>query len=84
APCRRRSKPRSNLLQPSGFLKSTGTGSGGRSDGEFYVFQEDVPFGSPSGASDVVTGNPSNGWTVWKNKDGKTLDDLKRPKVPAS
>jgi len=28
---RRRCKPRSNLLQPSGFLKSTGTGSGGRS-----------------------------------------------------
>lgn len=31
APSRRRCKPRSNLLQPSGFLKSTGTGSGGRS-----------------------------------------------------
>lgn len=53
-------------------------------DGDFYVFQEDVAFSSPSGASDVVTGSPSNGWTVWRNKDGKTLDDLKRPKVPAS
>lgn len=49
-------------------------------EGEFYVFQEDVAFGSPSGASDVVTGTSSNGWIVWKTSGGKTLDELKRPK----
>jgi hypothetical protein len=43
-----------------------------------YVFQEDVLFKSPSGASDVVTGTSSNGWTVWKSKAGQTLHDLKR------
>lgn len=53
-------------------------------EGEHYVFQEDIPFGSPSGASDVVTGTSSNGWIVWKTKDGKTLDELKRPKASAA
>lgn len=53
-------------------------------EGEHYVFQEDIPFGSPSGASDVVTGTSSNGWIVWKTKDGKTLDELKRAKATAT
>ncbi len=46
--------------------------------GEFYVFQRDVLFKTPSGASDVVTGTSTNGWTLWKSKSGKTLDELKR------
>lgn len=47
-------------------------------DGSHYVFQRDVLFKSPSGASDTVTGASTNGWAMWKNKDGKTLDELKR------
>lgn len=47
-------------------------------DGIHFVFQRDVLFKSPSGASDTVTGASTNGWTVWKTKDGKTLDELKR------
>ncbi|MCA3012927.1 MAG: GIY-YIG nuclease family protein [Myxococcaceae bacterium] len=43
-----------------------------------YVFQRDVLFGSPSGASDMVAGSATNGWVVWKSKDGRTLDELKR------
>lgn len=42
------------------------------------VFQRDVLFKTPSGASDMVTGASTNGWTLWKTKDGKTLDELKR------
>lgn len=41
-------------------------------------FQEDFIFKSPSGASANVLARSSNGWTDWKNKDGKTLDELKR------
>lgn len=48
----------------------------------FYVFQRDVLFKSPSGASDAITGASTNGWQLWKTKEGKTLDELKRQ--PAS
>ncbi len=42
------------------------------------VFQEDYIFNSPSAAGVTVKGRATNGWTSWKNKDGKTLDELKR------
>lgn len=47
-------------------------------EGNFYVFQRDVLFKSPSGASDAIAGASTNGWTLWKTKAGKTLDELKR------
>lgn len=53
-------------------------------DGKSYVFQEDVLFRSPSGASDVVVGASSNGWMLWKAKYGKTLDELKRQPLKSS
>ena len=53
-------------------------------DGKSYVFQEDVLFRSPSGASDVVVGASSNGWMLWKAKNGKTLDELKRQPLKSS
>lgn len=43
-----------------------------------FVFQQDVLFKSPSGASDLVMGLSTNGWIQWKTKDGKTLDEIKR------
>lgn len=49
-------------------------------DGSSYVFQKDVLFGSPSGASTVVLARSSNGWTDWHDATGKTLDELKRQK----
>lgn len=49
-----------------------------------YLFQRDVLFRSPSGASDVVLGRSSNGWLEWKDPTGKTLDELKRQKAVAS
>ncbi|MBK8319301.1 MAG: GIY-YIG nuclease family protein [Betaproteobacteria bacterium] len=44
----------------------------------WLMFKEDVLFSSPSGASAVVLGAPSNGWTDWKSADGKTLNEIKR------
>jgi hypothetical protein len=41
-------------------------------------FLEDYIFNSPSTAGGVVLGRATNGWTAWKNKEGKTLDELKR------
>jgi hypothetical protein len=49
-----------------------------KDEGGFYVFQRDVLFKTPSGASDVVTGTSTNGWILWETKSGKTLDELKR------
>lgn len=45
---------------------------------ENYEFIQDYVFNSPSTAGGVILGRSTNGWTKWKNKDGKTLDELKR------
>ena len=47
-------------------------------DGNVYVFTEDYIFSSPSTAGGVISGRPTNGWTSWKNANGKTLDEIKR------
>jgi len=41
-------------------------------------FMEDYIFNSPSTAGGVVLGRSTNGWKAWKNKQGVTLDELKR------
>lgn len=46
--------------------------------GNKLIFNEDYVFNSPSTAGGVVLGRSTNGWTQWKNKEGKTLSDLKR------
>ncbi|MCF8274937.1 MAG: GIY-YIG nuclease family protein [Flavobacteriaceae bacterium] len=43
-----------------------------------YVFQQDYIFNSPSAAAATVLARSANGWTSWKDKNGKTLDELKR------
>jgi len=43
-----------------------------------YVFTKDHIFTSPSAAGDTVAGRSTNGWTVWGNKNKKTLDEVKR------
>ena len=45
---------------------------------EIYEFAQDYVFNSPSTAGGVLLGRSTNGWTKWKNKEGKTLDELKR------
>lgn len=37
------------------------------------VLQHDVAMDSPSGASGIVLGRPSNGWDDWKDADGNKL-----------
>jgi predicted GIY-YIG superfamily endonuclease len=49
-----------------------------RADGEKVIFEKDHPFGSPSWAAIALMGRSANGWLEWKDKDGKTLDALKR------
>ena len=42
------------------------------------VFEKDHLFRSPSMAALSLMGRTTNGWMDWKNKDGQTLDALKR------
>jgi hypothetical protein len=41
-------------------------------------FQEDYLFSSPSAAASQVLSRNANGWIEWKDKGGKTLDEIKR------
>jgi len=43
-----------------------------------FVLKKDVIFNSPSTAAVVVLARRANGWTEWKNSNGKTLDEIKR------
>ncbi len=43
-----------------------------------YKLNVSVSFTSPSSAGQFVLGGSINGWVEWKNKDGKTLDELYR------
>ncbi|MEE1898401.1 GIY-YIG nuclease family protein [Flavobacterium rakeshii] len=47
-------------------------------DRNIYIFQEDFIFSSPSGAAAAVLGRRANGWTEWKDKEGKTIDEIYR------
>ena len=47
-------------------------------EGNVYKFSQDHIFSSPSTAASVVLARRSNGWTEWKYKDGKTLDEVVR------
>ena len=46
--------------------------------GNKYILTVTLEFNTPSGASDFVLGGSTNGWAEWKNKDGKTLDEVYR------
>lgn len=51
-----------------GTLKDNG-------DGISYIFTRDVLFKSPSAAATTVIGRSANGWTLWKDENGNTLDE---------
>lgn len=46
----------------------------------FYKLTEDTLFSTVSSAAQIVLARNANGWTEWKNKAGKTLNDLYRIK----
>lgn len=56
-------------LKQSGILKR---------EGNIYKFTSDYIFSSPSAAAATVLGRRANGWTEWRYKDGRTLDEVKR------
>ena len=43
-----------------------------------YILNAVLTFNTPSGASDFILGGSTNGWMEWKNKEGKTLNELYR------
>jgi hypothetical protein len=49
-----------------------------RVEGDTVVFEKDHLFRSPSMAALSLMGRTTNGWIDWKNKDGLTLDVVKR------
>lgn len=42
------------------------------------IMNSDKTFSSPSTAADFCIGSSNNGWLVWKDKDGNTLDSVYR------
>lgn len=49
-----------------------------RAEGDSMVFVKDHLFNSPSMAAISLLGRSANGWLEWRDKNGKTLDELKR------
>ncbi|MBB3107478.1 putative GIY-YIG superfamily endonuclease [Psychrobacter luti] len=47
-------------------------------DSELYELIENLLCKTPSGGSDFVLGSSSNGWKIWKNQAGQTLDSIYR------
>ena len=45
---------------------------------DIYILKKLMEFSTPSAASCFVLGGSSNGWIEWKDKDGKTLDEVYR------
>lgn len=48
-----------------------------QADGSLKMEGRAAAYWSPSKAAAVVTGSSVNGWTLWRNDDGRTLDDLR-------
>ena len=60
---------RKSLLADGGIVQ--------KADGKYYLTKV-ISFKTPSGASDFVLGGSTNGWVEWRDKDGKSLDELYR------
>ena len=48
---------------------------------KLFRFEKDYIFNSPSAASDLITGNSTSGWVMWKTKQGKTLREIEQEKI---
>jgi hypothetical protein len=49
--------------------------------GDQLILTSNKTFSSPSTAADFCIGSSNNGWLVWKNKDGNTLDSIYRKQL---
>ncbi len=45
------------------------------------VMNSDKTFSSPSTAADFCLGRSCNGWTIWQDNEGKTLDAVYRKQL---
>ena len=45
------------------------------------ILDYDKTFSSPSSAADFCIGSSNNGWIMWKDKKGQTLDEVYRKKL---
>jgi hypothetical protein len=52
-----------------------------RIEGNRLVFQKDHLFSAPSAAAIALQGRNANGWTEWRTRDGRTLDEVKRQTI---
>lgn len=50
-------------------------------ENENWVMNSDKIFSSPSTATDFCIGSSNNGWLVWKDKNGNTLDSVYRKQL---
>lgn len=50
----------------------------GSDKGDTILITENVPFKSPNHAGGFATAQSINAWTLWKNSDGKTMDEIIR------
>ncbi len=48
---------------------------------KLFKFEKDYLFNSPSAASDLITGNSTSGWVLWKTKQGKILREVEKDKL---
>lgn len=46
-----------------------------------FELRVSMTFNSPSGAAAFVLGHNANGWTTWKNEEGKTIDEIFRKQI---
>lgn len=50
-------------------------------EGGKLIMTSDKTFSSPSSAADFCVGSSNNGWIVWKDEDGNTLDSVYRKQL---
>ena len=51
------------------------------SKGDILLLESDKTFPSPSTAADFCIGSSNNGWIVWKDDEGHTLDSVYRKQL---
>lgn len=61
-------RKRSELLEKGDIIRKA----------DKYILKVTLEFNTPSGAGEFILGGSINGWVEWKDKDGKTLNEIYR------